>query len=99
MNIIECPKCQAEYMPCEIFLPDSFFNVRKNRVIVRDENKKLLHRNLDMNLKEDFECEYCGTRFRVQASVKFSTEEIPQIDFTQDYVTKLRKNDIFMIED
>ena len=87
-NIIKCPCCKAEYLPEEIFYPDSVFN---NKVFpVRDENNKIISvQGNYFNLEEEFECEYCGCHFKVKGDVNFTTEVIKKDDFEEETVVKL----------
>ena len=80
---IKCPHCNAEYLPEEIFYPDSVFN--NNVKAVRDEEYKLIVVEGDsFNLEEEFECEYCGCKFKVTGKVDFKTEKIEENDFDEE---------------
>lgn len=71
-NYVVCPYCGREYLPAEIFMPDSFLGEPKN--IIKDENGKILSfSNSSMNLKEEYTCDECGNTFQVEAAVKFKT--------------------------
>lgn len=71
---IKCPQCGAEYLPEEIFYPDSVFNKVK---VVRDENNKIIYVNGEsFVLEEEFECEYCSCKFKVKGKTVFESEKI-----------------------
>ena len=73
--VIKCPKCGYEYLPCEIFYPDSFLG--KCSSIIKDDNGKIEFFSGDsMNLSETFICEHCGYEFLVNAKVDFEVTEI-----------------------
>ena len=76
-HIIKCPHCGAEYLPEEIFYPDSVFN--KNLKVVRDEEGKIVFTNEDsFDLSESFECEHCGKEFIVESKVTFETHAVKE---------------------
>ena len=41
LNIIICPNCGAEYLPAEIFLPDSFLG--RPGVVDKDSSGKIIY--------------------------------------------------------
>lgn len=99
LDIIKCPTCGAEYLASEIFLPSEFFGSLHEKVI-KDENHRIIFPDKCLlNLKEEYECDYCYKKFIVLADIKFDAKEKKEIDFSEDYVTKIKKNDIFMVED
>lgn len=73
MEKIKCPFCNWEYLPCELYLPNSFLGKTAN--IVRDEVGEILAYDEDgiMDLKEDYRCDNCGKKFGVEAEVTFKT--------------------------
>ena len=87
-NIIRCPHCGAEYLPEEIFYPDSVFN--KNLKVTRDEEGKIVYISDEyFCLSEDFECEHCGKAFKVEGKTTFNTKEVKLDDFEEETVIKL----------
>ena len=75
IDIICCPKCGAEYTAGELFIPKVFLGVPK--YIERDENNKIIQdAGSAMCLTERYQCDYCNTVFKINASVKFSTSEL-----------------------
>lgn len=89
---IKCPHCGAEYLPSEIYIPDDFLPECDD--VVRDEEGKLMAcHQAGMNLKEEYECDYCGHRFSVEAKVSFTSSENSLHDYGFDYETKLYPED------
>lgn len=85
---IKCPKCGYEYLPSEIYLPNTFFG--KNYRIDRDENGKIVNFSGEkMNLNESFECWNCHTAFKVHTVVMFQCSIDKEKNFNEDYETKL----------
>lgn len=89
IKIIKCPHCGAEYLPEEIFYPDSVFNKKLN--IIKDEEGKIVDYDAinSFNLVEEFECEYCGSTFEVEGKVTFSTKLMNKIDFEEETTISL----------
>ena len=86
-NVIVCPKCGREYLPQEIFIPQSFFG--KSNVIVRDEDGKI--QTIDgtsLDLNEKYQRDNCNTVFDVEAKITFTTYS-PELDFEEEYTRKL----------
>ena len=70
--VIKCPCCGAEYLPSEIYIPEVFFG--KPTEVVRDSAGKIdFHFGTDMDLDEEFICEYCSTHFKIKAKLSFET--------------------------
>lgn len=71
-STVTCPSCGAEYLPAEIFYPNSFFG--RPRDIVRGDDGKLLGFNgTDMDLCETYICDVCKKKFTVTATMTFKT--------------------------
>lgn len=69
---IRCPYCGFEYLPAEIYYPDTFLGTPSD--IIRDENGQILGFNgLDMNTKEEFYCNRCDKLFNIDAIITFKT--------------------------
>lgn len=89
-EIIECPRCKHQYLPAEIYIPNSFFGKPKN--IQRDFDGKLLsYEGTSVDLFEKFVCDRCHTEFRVVAKLCLTTEETRFGDFDEEYSTPLKK--------
>ena len=88
-QIISCPICGAEYLPAEIYYPDSFLG--KPTFIDKDHMTQTIECYLgkNMNLTEHYICDNCKTPFKVTARVQFVTQEEKDINFNEDYSTKL----------
>lgn len=69
---IRCPHCGFEYLPAEIYYPDTFLGVPSS--IIRDEKGQILgFKGSDMNTSEEFYCNGCDKPFSVDAVVTFKT--------------------------
>lgn len=94
---IKCPKCNYEYLPAEIFFPQTLLGKPKD--IFRDDNGSIEFYSGDsMNWHEEFECEQCGTSFEIDADVAFTTKYDKKIDFDEEYETTIYKNRIKLEE-
>lgn len=89
--LIECPHCRAQYLPCEIFMPEAITG--KTTEIVRDSFGKFIYADYHKEdnlpgLAEKFTCEYCNRPFIVEATTVYKTrEEAPEADFSTQYVS------------
>lgn len=83
--IIKCPKCGAEYMAAEVFLPNDFLGKPFN-IVKGLQHHILAYDGEDMNLEEEYQCDYCDTKFKVKATVSFKTEEYTDL-FDDEYYT------------
>jgi predicted nucleic-acid-binding Zn-ribbon protein len=88
---IKCPHCGFEYLPAEIYYPDSFLG--KPDDITRDEKGKIdFYDGSSMNMEEEFTCLNCGCNFIVSGDITFTTKEIKQKQedaSSEDYIIKL----------
>lgn len=72
---IRCPHCGYEYLPAEIYYPDSFIGDPSD--IIRDEAGNILgYQGNDVNTVETFICDKCEKSFSVDASITFKTAPI-----------------------
>ena len=98
LETIICPICGREYLPAEIYLPNSFFG--KPTEIERTKEGKIdTFNGLTMNLNETFTCENCGTTFGIKARVDFKTFVDESKDFSTEYVSPLHKKKLTLFED
>ena len=98
IEYIVCPKCGREYLPAEIYLPNSFLG--KPRDIHRLNNGKIeSFEGQSMILDETYICDACSTNFRVTAKVQFKTSEVQRVDFSKYYVTSLFEDKFTLTED
>ena len=96
MFIIKCPKCNAEYLPAEIYFPKDFFG-NPEQIIRDSQNQILNYTGTGMNFLETYRCNYCDVIFKVTAKINFNTAI--QTDYDTTYSTSLKKNTLFLPED
>jgi len=91
---IKCPECGWEYLPAEIYYPNSFLG--KPRQINKEyiTGRIIDYMGNNMNLSETFICDNCGTNFRVNAIINFNTQKTSE----PNYKTKLKKEKLFLAE-
>lgn len=96
--VITCPNCGTEYLPAEIYYPKSFLgnpsNIEKTTL-----GKVNDYDGLSMNLCEDYTCDRCGAKFKVEAKVSFRTKMDEIKNFNEDYSEPLHKNVLYLNED
>ena len=85
--VIKCPNCGAEYMAAEVYLPDYFLGKPSNIVKGREHNI-LAYDGEDMDLEEEYQCDYCNQKFKVKATVTFKTESYTDLFDDDEYVSK-----------
>lgn len=96
-ELIECPKCGAEYLPAEIFIPKFF--VGKPAFIERDTCGKIVsYESSSMDVQETYTCDKCNSSFKVTAKLVFTTEVDKLENFDEEYSTPLQKNVLFLEE-
>jgi len=86
-QVIKCPKCGAEYMAGEIYLPEYFIG-QPNNIIKGYDHNILSYNGSDMDVEEQYQCDYCDCKFKVSASVTFRTGEIKEVFDEDEYVSK-----------
>ena len=84
---IRCPYCGYEYLPAEIYYPEDFLGNPSD--IIREEGNIIGFDGEDMNTVETFECEHCGKKFSVDASITFKTTQIKSVFDEDEYVSKI----------
>ena len=91
--VIKCPRCGAEYLPGEVFLPNAI--IGQPDEVVRDSLGKIIYEDYysvdrEPCLTESFTCEYCNKPFVIEAVVSYKTkEETPEKNFKEQYVSLL----------
>ena len=91
--IISCPHCKAEYLPGEIYMPNSI--IGQPDEVVKDSFGKIIYEDYytperEPALTESFTCEYCDKPFIIEAVVSYKTmTEAPEKDFKNQYVSLL----------
>lgn len=94
---IKCPHCQAEYLPAEIFLPNSLLG--KPREIEKDANGQIIqYLGTNMDPIESYRCDFCNRKFNVEMSVKFFTNSKVK-NFEATTSTQINKPSLFLDED
>ena len=94
---ITCPNCGRQYLPAEIYYPNSFFGRPSD--IDRVGNIKIdSYCGNSMNLQESYECDNCYCKFEVTAKISFQTSELKKYDMSKAYVTKLFDDKITLDE-
>lgn len=96
-NVIICPKCGAEYLPSEIYIPQSLLGKPYHIMRFNDGTIDEFF-GKDMDLDEQYICDYCDTKFYIKAIVKFNTSINEMEDFQSEYKTKLHKAKLFLDE-
>jgi DNA-directed RNA polymerase subunit RPC12/RpoP len=91
--VIKCPHCNSEYLPGEIYMPNSL--IGQPDEVVRDALGKIIYEDYDTperepDMIESYICDYCEKPFIVEATVTYKTrEEAPERDFKNQYVSLL----------
>lgn len=97
LETIVCPCCGREYLPAEIYLPNSFLG-KPSSIIKTHDGKIDVFAGQSMDLKESYICDGCGKPFKVTAKVQFRTEYQPSIDFGSTHKTKLTEDKLHLFE-
>ena len=92
---IICPNCGSEYLPAEIYLPNEFLGKPKDIYREHMTHKIIDFSGKNMDLNENYYCDFCGVPFTIKAKVSFQTEKNDKYDFTSEYTTNLKKNKLF----
>lgn len=88
LKYIKCPICGAEYLPAEIFLPNSI--IGKPTDIEKSEFGKIVYySDTQYDTAETYICDYCNKAFKVRSRLSFEVEKDSKNDFTEDYCTEL----------
>lgn len=97
-EIIKCPKCGYEYLPCELFVPNSFFG--KPTTINRDFDGQIFdYEGPSVDLNESYTCDRCNNTFKIVTRMLFITELDKLDNFDEEYTTSLKKNALFLDEE
>lgn len=85
--VVKCPICGQEYLPSEIFMPESVFG--KQYDITKDESGCIkFYLGDDPDYEEIYVCDSCGSKLKINMKMTFDVE---QIDNEEDYETKINK--------
>lgn len=96
LEVITCPYCGREYLPSEIYLPNSFLGKATNIMRMADGTIEVFF-GKEMDLKESYICDKCNSEFNVQAKVTFKSFPSKDNKFKEEYITKI--NRLTMSED
>ena len=97
LQYIICPKCGAEYLPCEIYYPKQFLG--ESLEIDKINGKIDAFSGNYMDLEESFICEHCDAKFKTTAKVQFKTQIIDKYDMSKSYATPLFEDKLTLDED
>lgn len=95
-QLIVCPHCGCEYLPAEIFIPDSFFGrpLEVERESISGKIKDYFGTSMDTD--ETYVCDRCNQPFSVKTKIQFFTSGI---DFKKEHVTTIHKQSLFLDEE
>ena len=95
---INCPHCNYEYLPAELYVPQAFFG--RPYFIERDAEGKITdYAGQSVDLYETYTCDKCNHTFRVSAKIGFSTQEDKLENFDEEYVSVINQNSLFLSEE
>lgn len=87
--VIKCPICGAEYMPSEVFIPESFFG-KQTEVIRNPDGTMNFYIGDDMDLVEEFICETCSSKLKINANLSFNVTCVDDT-FDEEYEEAINK--------
>lgn len=94
LEVIVCPYCGREYLPSEIYLPNSFLG--KVNTVIRDISGRIdTFFGKSMDLKETYTCDKCNKKFSVLAKVTFKTDIVTD-EFDEEYTSHINKKISFL---
>ena len=97
-EIIKCPKCDWEYLPGEIFIPNRLVGQPKD--VEKDINGKILDFDgWPQDLEETYICDHCGKPFKVYVHMDFTAEYDSKSDFSESYKSQIYKNPRITLEE
>lgn len=88
-QIIKCPHCQYEYLPCEIMMPGDFLGKPRQQP-VRDALGKILYVEYEEIPcePETYICDGCEKQFVVEYQVSYKAKkEVEELDFSNASVS------------
>lgn len=97
-ELITCPHCNREYLPSEIFIPNSFFGRANN--VDRDYSGKIVEYDGEaMNLVDYYTCDVCNKPFKITAKIAFKSETNSKYDFDEEYSAPMQFEQLTLFED
>lgn len=94
-KVIRCPQCNYEYLPAEIYMPNSLLGKPRNISKEHMTGRILEYMGNSMNPVETYICDNCNTEFKVIANINFNTQKMNEAT----YKTHFKKEKIFLKED
>ena len=95
---IICPCCGEQFLPAEVYLPDSFLG--KPTEIIRNTSGKIdFFFGNNMDLDEEYVCDNCSNKFKIHANVSFETTSVKEKDRPAKHITKFNKKDKYNLEE
>ncbi len=95
---IVCPVCGTEYLPSEVYMPDSFFGKQKE-IIRKPDGTINFYLGDDPDMGEDFICDNCLTKLHIEANVSFNVTAESKEEFSEEYITPINKPDKLKLEE
>ncbi len=90
LTVIKCPVCGTNYLPSEVFYPESFFG--KQQDITRNASGEIeFYLGDDPDYNEEFVCESCLSKLKIHANLIFNIEVDNGENFDEDYSTPINK--------
>lgn len=87
---LRCPVCGQEYLPSEIFSSDAVFG--KQYDITKDNEGNIkFYIGDDPDYSEEFVCDSCMSKLKINLKMSFDVEVDKEIDFDEEYETKINK--------
>ena len=88
-KVITCPRCGYQYLPAEIYVPNSFFGspkyIKRN---ISGEIQSVSGKEPDYT--ETYKCDNCNTSFKVLANIEFDVQIDNITDTEYPHETVLR---------
>lgn len=98
MHKINCPYCNIEYLPGEIFIPN--YIIGQPKEIERDEDGNIVWSDgIKQNLKETYTCDNCHKKFNIKIDLDYTIEKTDDFDMSEDYVSDKYKDRIYLREE
>lgn len=98
MNKINCPYCNIEYLPGEIFIPN--YIIGQPREIERDEEGNIVWNDgINQHLEETYICDKCHRKFKVKVNLDYTIEKTDEFDMSEDYISNKYENRIYLREE
>ena len=96
--VITCPICGREYLPAEIFVPNSFFGKPTN--IDRFTNGEIeVYDGSSMDTAEEYTCDNCGETFVVNADIHFKVTKKDDQHLKEEFISQIYPTRISLFEE